>query len=91
MISQFLNWNEKRVSFSLERLKMINDDTIDFKCLCIIEPNRFIKLIRWVLCVEPTLSYRFIKLLSVQLDFLINKEGEPDSGASSPFHNLKTM
>ena len=29
IIAEFLNWNESRVSFSLERLKMINDDTID--------------------------------------------------------------
>jgi len=29
MISQFLNWNEHRVSYSLERLKMIQDDSID--------------------------------------------------------------
>ena len=29
MISQFLNWNESRVSYSLERLKMIQDDKID--------------------------------------------------------------
>jgi ParB/RepB/Spo0J family partition protein len=29
MISEFLNWNQSRVSHSLERLKMINDDTID--------------------------------------------------------------
>ena len=29
LIASFLGWPESRVSYSLERLKMINDDTID--------------------------------------------------------------
>jgi hypothetical protein len=29
VIAEFLNWNESRVSYSLERLKMITDDKID--------------------------------------------------------------